>query len=233
MQLSPNIPDNITIVIIQLQSILCAVIKRGTHKKFVLSHVYTTSYNALIASSGVLINTTFIGSSINNFLKTYKLNNSPLAIICDDTIIPQGYASTVEASAYEYLSKYLAVPHHALSTIYLCPHEEKFLSWWGRMPYTLLLQLQLIAYTYHLNIISVNTKLPVLLEAYKCMYGHNFRPLQLAVDLQRAHYDLAATIHFSVVQQFFEAAGRYAIAPHLYATILGVALSAEDAAWQK
>jgi hypothetical protein len=224
MQFTPEIPDSLTIIIIQLRSILCAVIKKGTYKKYTLNLVHTSSYQALIASSGILINTTLIGSHIKNFLKTYKLNNCALAIICDDTIIPQGYTSTLESSPHEYLSKNLTLPHHSLNTIYLCPHEEKFLSWWSRTPYALLLQLQLIACTHQLNITSINTKLPALLEAYKVMYGKNFRPLQLAADLQRSNYDIAAIISPSVLKQFFEETNHTQTIPHhLYATILGVA----------
>jgi hypothetical protein len=224
MQLIPEIPNRLTIIIIQLHNILCTVIQKGTYKKYSMDLVYNSSYRTLIASSGMLINTTCIGNHIKNFLKTYKLNNSAIAVICDDTIIPQGYSSTVEASPYEYLSKHLTLPHHTLNTMYLCPYEEKFLSWWSRTPYALLMQLQLIAYTHQLNIISINTKLPALLEAYKLMYGENLRPLQLAADLQRSGYDIAATISPSVIQQFFETP-RYipTIPHHLYATILGVA----------
>lgn len=234
MQLMSKIPTDLIIIIIQAQAILCAVIKPGRYKKYSLALVNNVSHHSLIASSGVLLNTTMIGVHIKNFLKTYQLEGSALSIICDDVIIPQGYTSTLEASPYSYLCKNLSLPHHTLSTLYICPYEEKFLSWWARVPYSLLAQFHFIAYTHQLNIISINAKLPALLEAYKIMYGENFRPLQLASDLQRSGYDMAATINNSVIQQLFEEPTHKNSIPHsFYATILGVASYEKEVLWQK
>jgi len=191
----------LVIVIIEQHRLICAALRPGTHKPYTLAHSATVAIPSL-AQTGSLINTTIIGTQIAAFIRKYSLQHSFISVICADPIIQEGFATTVTASAHTYLQHNLALPHTQLHTLYLGPHQERFLHWWHRISYPLILQLHLIAYRHKLNIVRVISPLPVLLELYKKIRGATFHPVQLIIDLENNNFDLRNFFDTSLLKNF-------------------------------
>lgn len=195
---------DLIVVTLHARSLTCAHIEPGSYKPYKLSRLVTNNYPTTLTHGGTLIPTAWIGAEIHQFIQKQQLRRPVLSIICDETISMHGYATTLHASAEEYLARNLTVPHCRLDTLYLCPYQDRFLHWWARSSYGLLLQLQLLAYQYRFNIIRIMPAFPALLELYKQLQGTSFRPVQLATDLENNGYDLAASIEPTTLHRLAE-----------------------------
>lgn len=218
MHKSKDTAHTIVVVLINKKRVVCAHLGPGFYKRCRLNAVQETEHAPIIATSNVLLQTQVIGTSIQQFLTKNRYQNQHILFILDEPIIAQGYATTVNASAQAYLLENLAMPHTRINTLYLYPYEERFLHWWSRCHYALLLQLQLLAQTYQLNIIGAVSPFPALFALYKTIRGTGYHPLQYASDLAQHNYDMAACIDYQVLTQLVE--GLPASLDHTIATTL-------------
>ncbi len=220
-------PDLVT-VIIEKNSLLCASLRKSTHKPYTLHHHTVTKYPSL-AQSGSLLQTTLIGNSIANFIRNYKLTNSFISIIAGDQLIQDGFATTVTISAHQYLHDNLALPHTQLHTLYMGPYQEKFLHWWHRINYPLILQLHTLAHKHKLNIVRITSPFPLLLELYKTMRGTSYHPVQLIIDLEQHGFDLAQTCNPSLLNNFlrYDHSVQSEINQNIMSLLIGAALYEE------
>lgn len=191
----------LVVIVIQKNKLTCAVLGKGAHKPYCLKHVAITSVPSL-GTAGSLIQTTRLGQHIGAFLHKYNLRQSFVFVVCDDPLIQEGFATTVTASAQQYLHTNLALAHHMLHTLYLGPYQDAFLHWWHRISYPLILQLQLLARIHKLNIIQITSPFPLLLETYKKVRGTIFHPVQLIIDLEKSDFELASSLDASILKNF-------------------------------
>lgn len=215
---------DLIVVTLQARSVTCAHIEPGSYKPYKLTRLSTNNYPTTLTHGGILIPTAWIGAEISRFIQKQPLRNPALSIVCDEAISMQGYATTLHASAEEYLMRNLTVPHCRLDTLYLCPYQDRFLHWWARSSYGLLLQLQLLAYQYRFNIIRVMPALPALFELYKQLQGTSFRPVQLASDLENNGYDLAACIEPTTLHRLAEGLYHQNVDNRILMMLIGAAL---------
>jgi|GEM_PF-6224480 len=211
------------VILVYKNSIVCAEIARGIYKPYRLNAISANSHEQLIASAQGLIQTQRIGTWIRTFLTKYQHKEHRIALIIDEPIITQGYATTIDASAQAYLVQNLAMPHTHIETLYLHPHEDRFLHWWSRCHYALLLQVQLLAKAYRANIVRVMPAFPALFALYKTIRGTTFHPLQCAADLAAHNYDIGACIDHQVARQLAEGLPTN-IEPHIAKTLVGAAI---------
>jgi hypothetical protein len=193
--------SDLVAIILERNSILCAAMRKGTHKPYALHHV-TAMSAPCIAQTGSLVQTTLIGTQIADFIRKYKLEHSFISIICTDPLIQEGFATTVTASAQNYLHQNLALPHTQLHTFYLGPYQEKFLHWWHRINYPLIMQVHLLAHKHKLNIVRITSPFPLLLELYKKIRGSTFHPVQLSADLETHGFNITDIFETSVLKNF-------------------------------
>lgn len=215
---------DLIVVTLHARSLTCAHIEPGSYKPYKLTRLVTNNYPTTLTHGGILIPTTWIGAEINRFIQKQQLHHPALSIICDETISVQGYATTLHASAEEYLMRNLTLPHCRLDTLYLCPYQDRFLHWWARSSYGLLFQLQLLAYHHHFNIIRIIPAFPALLELYKQLQGTSFRPVQLASDLENNSYDLAACIEATTLHRLAEGLYHQTVDNRILMMLIGAAL---------
>lgn len=201
MVFSKHRPHDLVVIVLHKNRVTCAALSRGTHKLYCLNHVATKPLTSL-GTVGSLIHTTSLGSHIATFLHKYNLKQSFVFVVCDDPLIQEGFATTVTVSAQQYLHTNLAFPHNALHTLYLGPYQDRFLHWWHRISYPLMLQLQLIARVHKLNVIQITSSFPLLLETYKKIRGTVFHPVQLITDLEKSNFELINSLDTPILKNF-------------------------------
>ncbi len=224
MFLQKNQPHDLVIILLQKNKLICAALNKNTHKLYTLKH-FSAINIPCFAVTGSLINTTLIGTHIEAFMRKFILKKSFISVMCDDPIIQEGFATTINASAHQYLHNNVTIPHTSLNSIYLGPYQDAFLHWWHRISYPLILQIQLIAHTHALNVIRILSPFPLVLETYKKVRGTTFHPVQLISDLERSNFELVSTLDSSVLKTFLYY-DTYAkdIDPKTIATLIGAAL---------
>lgn len=195
-------PDLVAVVI-EKNSIVCGLLRKSIHKPYTLHH-YTILKHMSLAQTGSLLNTTLIGNYIANFIRNFKLTNNFISIIAADQLIQEGFANTTTISAHSYLKEHLTLPHTKLHTMYLGPYEEKFLHWWHRVNYPLVMQIHTLAYKHKLNIIRISSPFPLLLELYKNIRGASFHSVQLITDLEKHNFDVTKTYNSSLLNNFLQ-----------------------------
>lgn len=201
MFIQKNQPYDLIIILLQKNKLLCAALSKSNHKPYILKHL-TTTYASCFATTNSLIQTTAIGKDIATFIRKYKLEKSFISLVCDDPIIQEGFATTITASAQQYLQNNLTIPHAVLHTLYLGPYQDAFLHWWTRINYPLILQIQLMTRTHKLNIIRTLSPFPLILETYKKIRGTIFHPVQLITDLERSNFELVSILDNSILKNF-------------------------------
>lgn len=201
MFIQKNQPHDLVIILLQKNKLFCAALSKSNHNPYILKHVTTTDASYLATTSS-LIHTTAIGKDIATFIHKYRLEKSFISLVCDDPIIQEGFATTITASAQQYLQNNLTLPHAVLHTIYLGPYQDAFLHWWTRISYPLTLQIQLITRTHKLNIIRTLSPFPLILETYKKIRGTIFHPVQLITDLERSNFELVSILDNSILKNF-------------------------------
>jgi hypothetical protein len=215
----------LVVIILEKNKVTWAALRPGSHKLYTLTHSTTLSVPCF-AQTGSLIQTTALGMQTAAFLRKYGLERSVISIVCVDPLIQEGFATTVTASAHNYLQHNLALPHTQLNTLYLGPYKESFLHWWHRISYPLTFQLHLLSYRHKLNIVRVVSAFPPLLELYKKIRGATFHPVQLITDLENNHFELREFFDPSLIKNFLyydAAAGDASLLP----IALGAALYEE------
>jgi hypothetical protein len=210
----------LVVIILEKNRITWAALRPGSHKLYTLTHTATVTVQCF-AQTGSLIHTTALGMQTAVFLRKYGLGRSVISVVCVDPLIQEGFATTITASAHNYLQHNLALPHTQLNTLYLGPYKESFLHWWHRISYPLTLQLHLLAYSHQLNIVRVISAFPPLLELYKKIRGVTFHPVQLITDLENNHFELRDFFEPSLIKNFL-----YYDAATIDATVLPIILSA-------
>lgn len=219
-----SLNHDLIVVILQARSLTCAHLEPGSYKPYKLTRLATTHYPTTLTHNGTLIPTTWIGAEITRFIKKQQLHTKIISIVCDEAIIMQGYATTLHASAEEYITRNFTLPHHRLDTLYVCPYQDRFLHWWSRSAYGLLLQLQLLAYRHHFNIIRLIPAFPALLELYTHLQGTSFRAVRLAADLEKGGYDLAACIEPTTLHRLAEGLYHQTVDNRVLMMLIGAAL---------
>ncbi len=219
-----QLPDLI-IVIIQKDRVVCAALSHHISSTYLLKH-YASTPMPLLAITGSLIATTALGNAIARFIAQYRLHTNFISVICDTPLIQDGFATTLHASAQEYLHHNLSVVHTTLNSLYLGPYQhDKFLHWWDRIGYPLILQLHLIAYKHRLNIIRIVSPFPLILETYKKIRSTVFHPLQLISDLEVHQFELANAIDISLMKNFlYHSISAHEIDPRIISALIGAAL---------
>lgn len=193
-------PDLVAVVI-KKDTVLCASLRRSTYKPYALHHLAIIKHPSL-AQTGSLLHSTLVGNHIANFIRNFRLTHNFISIIAADQIIQEGFASTTTVSAHDYLQEHLALPHTQLHTLYVGPYQERFLHWWHRINYPLVVQLHALAYKYKLNIVRISSPFPLLFELYKAIRSTSFHPVQLMNDLEQHNFDFTKTCNTSLLKNF-------------------------------
>ena len=188
----PHITAEVVVVALHTTHITCLWVQRVHHHYYALRAYRVYACNNLQIGRGVLFNTTWVGHTIQTFLRAYSLRNAFIALMPDSATIPHGALTCVTAdpTMHDFASSKTRDTMHMHHYAY--PQDDnRFIFYWYRMPYTLLLQYICTMIHHQCNLLRITPRFYALFAAYQMMHGITFRPSQLAVDMEKVDNKLS------------------------------------------
>lgn len=140
----------------------------------------------------IVFNPTRIALLIENLIKSLNLAHLPLFVGLYGPTIKNSFANLPTAHPTIQQLPISHTPHWQWEYAYLYPHDHSYYFYICGIPRELIFQCQLLALKYNWKLNYLTSERMALLQLYKYLFGHAFRPTQLGIHMQQKNNNVDA-----------------------------------------